>query len=109
MVDAFVAGMSRLFADPHLSLPVFYVGSDGFPATWARGIFSNPIGDMLTLGTLRMAAPHAALDVLQADLPDKPRRGASVVVREREWKIEEVTADERNLRWKLTLTAVPVG
>lgn len=108
-MDAFRTGMARLFADPNLGAPAFYVTAEGYPALRCRVIVSNPTGELTSLGTLRMAAPSAAVDILQSDLPERPRRGASVVVQDREFRVEEVTADNRNLRWHLVLSTVPFG
>jgi hypothetical protein len=103
-MNVFANAMVVLFADQNLSVPALYTPAGGGPTVSLRAIIADPGKEITGLGALSASASALTADVLIADVPDKPRRGATLETSAASFKIGECRPDGRGLRWRMALT-----
>jgi hypothetical protein len=105
-MDAFAAAMAKLFNDSNLSVAAVYTPAGGGASIPLRVILAQPGRDLPGMGALTASAAELTADILTADVPDRPKRGALLETAQASYRVGEARADGRGLRWRMVLSNV---
>lgn len=104
MPDAFDAALRVLFSDPNGSTAAIYLDAQGQPKP-VRVVVEQGSdragGD--SLGG-RVIAESLAVELLVADVPQRPPEGARLQLRGKSYRLSNVTRDKRGRVWRAVLS-----
>jgi hypothetical protein len=101
-MTAFVDAIGVLFADPNISVEIWYRDSEG-QFTRARGILRRP-DEITEFGAARLLSDTTRIDVRVADIPD-PRPQEQILIGDETFLIQgEPRRDRERLIWTIELT-----
>ena len=101
---AFSRAAAVLHRDRNLSVPATYTPAGGGAPVQLRVVLGQPTDVVAGLGGGAATAGQAYASILQADVPERPGRNATLIVDGKTYTVAApAQSDPRRLAWKVVL------
>lgn len=104
MPDAFDAALRVLFANPDGTTPATYLAAENAAPRALRVVVSMPSDAVQGNPVGRVIADSLAVQLLVADVPERPATAARLVLRGRNYRLSDVTRDKDGRLWRAVLS-----